>query len=129
MAAAFPHCIVHAVDVNERARQLCTDNAHRNGLTNVLVSAPDEVDPSVRFHLLWSNPPVRIGKSALHDLLANWLGRLHQQGHADLVVGKNLGSDSLAEWLERRGHVVARLASARGFRVLRVSPVPSHSEP
>ena len=122
MAAAFPACTVHAVDVNERARDLCIANARRNGLGNVVVGAPEEVDPEVRFHLLWSNPPVRIGKAALHDLLAQWLDRLHPDGHADLVVGKNLGSDSLAGWLEDRGHAVTRVASARGFRVLRVSP-------
>lgn len=123
LAAANPSCTVHAIEVNQRARDLCRSNARRNGLDNVVVSDPESVDPAIRFHLMWSNPPVRIGKSALHALLEQWLHRLHPQGHADLVVGKNLGADSLAQWLTDRGLRTERVASAKGFRVLRVSPV------
>jgi 16S rRNA G1207 methylase RsmC len=121
LAATHPECTVHAVDVNERARRLCADNARRNGLTNVVVEAPDDVDPTLRFHLMWSNPPIRIGKEQLHELLETWLARLHGDGHADLVVARNLGADSLSRWLESRGHHVTRLGSAKGFRVLRVT--------
>lgn len=124
MAAAFPSCTVHAVEVNERARELCRVNARRNGLGNVVVQGPDDLDPAIEFHLLWSNPPIRIGKAALHDLLERWLARLHPSGHADLVVGKNLGADSLAEWLTARGMPTERIASAKGFRVLRVRTAP-----
>jgi len=37
---------------------------------------------------------------------------------AVMVVGKNLGADSLHRWLEAQGYQTARLASAKGFRVL-----------
>ncbi|MGA0863771.1 MAG: class I SAM-dependent methyltransferase [Ilumatobacteraceae bacterium] len=121
LAATHPDCTVHAVDVNERARRLCADNARRNELTNVVVEAPDDVDPTLRFHLMWSNPPIRIGKEPLHELLETWLARLHRDGHAELVVARNLGADSLAHWLESRGHHVTRIGSAKGFRVLRVN--------
>jgi len=122
LAAANPTCTVHAIEVNERARELCRTNALQNGLHNVVVVGPDSVDPAIRFHVIWSNPPVRIGKQALHALLEQWLHRLHPAGHADLVVGKNLGADSLARWLTERGLRTERVASARGFRVLRVRP-------
>lgn len=124
MAAAFPACTVHAVEVNDRARELCRTNALNNGLANVIVESPDEVDPEIMFHLLWSNPPIRIGKSALHELLEHWLPRLDPSGHADLVVGRNLGSDSLADWLSARNMPTQRVASAKGFRVLRVRTGP-----
>ncbi len=120
LAARHPTCTVHAVDVNERARQLCALNAERNGLHNVVVQAPDDVDPSTRFHVILSNPPIRIGKPALHALLRHWLARLDDDGHADLVVAKNLGSDSLTEWITQIGNDVVRLGSSKGFRVLRV---------
>ena len=35
-----------------------------------------------------------------------------------MVVGKNLGSDSLASWLGEQGYPTEKLASAKGFRVL-----------
>lgn len=129
LAAAHPDCTVHAIDVNERARVLCAENARRNGLDNVVVSTPEGVDPDIRFDILWSNPPIRIGKSAVHDLLERWLHRLTPTGRADLVVARNLGSDSLAEWIERLGFRVVRLASSGGFRVLRVSGAPARRAP
>ena len=70
--------------------------------------------------LIWSNPPVRIGKAALHDMLLTWLGLLSDDGEAWLVVSRNLGADSLMKWLAAQGHDVERAASSKGFRVLRV---------
>jgi 16S rRNA (guanine1207-N2)-methyltransferase len=74
----------------------------------------------VRFTEIWSNPPIRIGKQALHDLLLTWLPRLAPGGRAVLVVGRNLGADSLHRWLEEQGHPTTRIGSAKGFRVLEV---------
>jgi len=74
----------------------------------------------VRFAALWSNPPVRVGKAALHDLLSGWLGRMDDGGQALLVVQKHLGADSLHRWLEGQGWAVDRLASRMGYRVLDV---------
>jgi len=78
------------------------------------------VPADVRFAALWSNPPVRVGKAALHDLLDDWLGRLDTDGTALLVVQKNLGADSLHRWLEARDWSVTRLGSRVGYRLLQV---------
>jgi 16S rRNA (guanine1207-N2)-methyltransferase len=111
---------VWAVDVNSRALDLTRANAEAAGLTNVVVARPDEVPPTVRFAAVWSNPPVRVGKVALHDLLGRWLGRLADGGYARLVVHKNLGSDSLQRWLAGEGWAVERVRSRLGYRVLDV---------
>jgi 16S rRNA G1207 methylase RsmC len=111
---------VWAIDVNERARALCSANASANGLGNVVVAAPDDVPTDLRFAGLWSNPPVRIGKAALHALLQRWLGRLSADGRGWLVVHRQLGADSLARWLADEGHTVTRLRSRAGYRVLEV---------
>lgn len=125
LATAVPRGQVWAVDVNERALQLVRDNAQACGLSErVRASLPHEVDPSVTFHEIWSNPPIRIGKPALHELLLTWIRRLTPDGRAVLVVGKNLGADSLQRWIEDQGWRCARLASAKGFRVLEVTQVP-----
>lgn len=120
-AARAPHATVWGVDVNERARSLTATNAASIGATDrVHVAAPDEVPDDVRFDRILSNPPIRIGKAALHDLLDRWLTRLTPTGTAHLVVQKHLGSDSLAKWLQQRGHRVERLTSRAGFRILEV---------
>ena len=120
LARLAPRATVWAVDVNERARRLTASNAAANGLVNVAVADPGGVPADARFDLIWSNPPIRIGKSALHDLLSTWLRRLTSEGRAVLVVQKHLGADSLQRWLIDEGWPTTRLASSRGYRLLQV---------
>jgi 16S rRNA (guanine1207-N2)-methyltransferase len=120
LAARAPGATVWAVDINERALELTRINARAAGLTNVRVASPDAVPHDVRLAALWSNPPVRVGKAALHDLLDRWLGRLETNGTALLVVQRHLGSDSLHRWLEARDWSVTRLGSRAGYRLLEV---------
>lgn len=120
MARRRPECRVWAVDVNARARRLTSDNAATLGLRNVTVAAPEEVPDDVSFAAMWSNPPIKVGKSELHDMMRRWLPRLSPDGVGVLVVNKNLGSDSLQKWLTEQGHPTKRLASRQGFRLLRV---------
>jgi 16S rRNA (guanine1207-N2)-methyltransferase len=121
LALRSPGATVWAVDVNARARHLTATNAARNKLGNLRVSEPDEVPDDVSFAAIWSNPPIRIGKPALHELLARWLARLAPEGEAVLVVQKHLGADSLQRWLIEQGHATERIASRTGFRLLRVA--------
>ena len=121
LALARPRSRVWAVDVNERALDLTRRNADRLGVADRLTAAqPDQVPESERFDGIWSNPPIRIGKPALHELLLRWLPQLTPDGTATLVVGKNLGADSLQRWIREQGYGCDRLGSAKGFRVLRV---------
>ena len=119
---------IWAVDVNQRARALTAANATAIGVGDrVSVVAPDEMPHEVRFDRILSNPPIRIGKPALHDLLKRWLHRLTPAGVAHLVVQRHLGSDSLAAWLEREGHQVDRLKSRAGYRILEIGPPDQES--
>lgn len=119
IAVAVPECSVTAVDVNERAVLLANENAAALGLADRFrASLPDEVAADATYDEIWSNPPIRIGKDALHGLLLDWLPRLRPEGRARMVVGKNLGADSLAGWLTDQGFPTAKVASAKGFRVL-----------
>jgi 16S rRNA (guanine1207-N2)-methyltransferase len=119
LATAVPGSVVRAVDVNERAVLLANENAAALGVGDRFSAVlPDDVPEGEEYDEIWSNPPIRIGKPALHDLLLRWLPRLSTDGRAVLVVGRNLGADSLQRWLGEQGYPTARLASAKGFRVL-----------
>ncbi|WP_114856583.1 class I SAM-dependent methyltransferase [Brachybacterium sp. YJGR34] len=124
-ALLHPEAEVWAVDVSERARELTAVNARRAGADNVRVLSPQEVPEDLLLDVIWSNPPIRIGKPALHALLLEWTARLRPEGTAALVVGKNLGADPLARWLGEQlpQRSVAKAASAKGFRILEVGPV------
>jgi 16S rRNA (guanine1207-N2)-methyltransferase len=119
IAAASPETVVTGVDVNERALLLARENAAHLGLgARFTACLPDEVPDDATYDEIWSNPPIRIGKPALHALLLSWLPRLVPGGRATMVVGKNLGADSLHRWLVDQGYPTERVASAKGFRVL-----------
>jgi 16S rRNA G1207 methylase RsmC len=121
LALQRPDADVYAVDVNDRALDLVRANAAALGLPRVHAARPQEVPAPLTFSTIWSNPPVRVGKRALHDLLRTWLPRLESGATAYLVVQKNLGSDSLQRWVAHDlGMPCDRYASARGFRVLAV---------
>lgn len=119
VAHAAPDLEVWAVDVNQRALDLTTLNADALGV-RVQPALPDQVPADLVFDSIWSNPPIRVGKQALHELLLQWLPRLAPDGSARFVVGKNLGADSLQRWLVQQGWPTDRVASSRGFRVLEV---------
>ncbi len=121
LARRAPAATVWAVDVNARARDLCAANAAANHIANVRAVEPDDVPADLAFDCIWSNPPIRIGKPALHDLLLRWLPRLAPAGYAILVVQKHLGSDSLQRWLTDQGYPTERIASSSGYRILRAT--------
>jgi 16S rRNA G1207 methylase RsmC len=118
-----PQASVYAVDVNERSLDLLRTNARSLGLEGLHATRPDGIPESLEFDVIWSNPPIRVGKAVLHAMLLHWLPRLAPSGAAYLVVQKNLGADSLQRWLREQlpeAYAVERLATDKGFRVLAV---------
>ncbi|MHB8688284.1 MAG: class I SAM-dependent methyltransferase [Candidatus Dormibacteraceae bacterium] len=120
LARQAPEARVWAVDVNERAIELTRTNAAAADVPNVTATSPEKVPAELMFEAIYSNPPVRVGKAALHELLVRWLGRLRPGGRAYLVVQRNLGADSLATWLAAQGYEVERLKSKKGYRILQI---------
>ncbi len=118
IASASPATRVVGVDVNQRAVLLANENASALGLADRFTAFDAGVVAEASYDEIWSNPPIRIGKEALHELLLTWLPRLKPGGRAVMVVGKNLGADSLQRWLDAEGYPTTRLASAKGFRIL-----------
>ncbi len=123
LATLSPRARVWAVDVNERALDLVRRNAASLGLDNVNAVLPGDVPDHLTFRAIWSNPPIRVGKSVLHGLMESWIPRLAERSDAHLVVKRDLGSDSLQRWLASTfadGFSVYRTATAKGYRVLKV---------
>ncbi len=127
MGLQAPQARITAVEVNDRAAKLTAANASRLGIDNISVKHPEDVLLDETFDVIWSNPPIRIGKAALHEILTRWLPALKPGGQAWLVVAKKLGADSLMPWInemlqsvEPGKFHVRRAATDKGFRVLHV---------
>lgn len=112
--------------------ELCRENAEALALGNIRVCRPDEVPAQVRFTEIRSNPPIRIGKAALHGILKQWLPRLVPGGSAFLVVAKQLGAPSLQRWIETefaQTLEVDRIARGHGFHVIEAIAESAETEP
>jgi 16S rRNA G1207 methylase RsmC len=123
LAKLRPNAKVWAVDVNTRSVELAAKNAKDLGFSNITAHTPEQVPESLVFSGIWSNPPIRIGKKQLHELLLKWLPRLAAGAEAYLVVQKNLGSDSLQKWLMEElagNYEVSRYTSIKTYRVIKV---------
>ena len=123
IASLSPKVTVWALDVNSRSLELAKKNAERLGLENVKTVTAQQIPEEILFDAIWSNPPIRIGKEALHDLLKTWLPRLARGGRAMLVVQKQLGADSLLAWIQSEFPelVASRFSTDKGYRVLEIT--------
>jgi 16S rRNA G1207 methylase RsmC len=123
IATLSPETKIWALDVNQRSMELAKNNAAKLELTNINVVTADKLPQDMKFDAIWSNPPIRIGKAALHDLLRSWLPRLESGGRAMLVVQKQLGADSLLAWIQAEfpDLTASRFSTDKGFRVLEIT--------
>ena len=121
MATRAPGATVWAIAVTRRSLELTERNAPAARLYKVRPVHIDDMQDDVKFRAIWSNPAIRIGKQALHDMLTRWLTRLTPDGVAHLVVQKHLGSDSLQRWLGEQGWQASREAGRAAYRILKVT--------
>jgi 16S rRNA G1207 methylase RsmC len=123
IATLSPETTLWALDVNARSMELASKNAQKLGLSNIKIVTAEQVPQDLMFDAIWSNPPIRIGKAALHELLRTWLPRLESGGRAMLVVQKQLGADSLLSWIQTEFPelTASRFSTDKGFRVLEIT--------
>jgi 16S rRNA G1207 methylase RsmC len=124
LALESPESTVWGIDVNDRALMATKANADSLELSHVHTFLPEAFPEGLSIDLIWSNPPIRIGKEALHRILSTWLPKLAPNGEAWLVVAKKLGGDSLQTWLNEgnAGNFLAtRMETSKGYRIFRVA--------
>ncbi len=123
IAKLSPETKVWAVDVNSRSVEIANLNAKNLELNNFQAVLAENLPGDLLFDEIWSNPPIRIGKKSLHELLRKYLALLHPNGRALLVVQKQLGAESLLRWLEEEfpNRTSSRILNERGYWVIEVA--------
>ena len=126
IAKLAPETKVWGVDVNARSVALANQNAQGLSLGNFQAVLSEDLPSDLKFDEIWSNPPIRIGKKALHELLTKYLALLTTDGRAMLVVQKQLGAESLLKWLTEQypAKRVSRVLNDRGYWVIEVASSP-----
>lgn len=128
IAKLSPETKVYGIDINQRSVEQSNLNSELNNLQNFVATKPDGLDEKLKFSAIWSNPPIRVGKQVLHELMRTYIPRLEPGGKAVLVVAKSLGADSFQRWLQSEfpTATVARLATDKGYRVIELVSPPSY---
>ncbi len=91
-----PEARVTLVDINERATKLAADNAQANVISNVEVLTGDapQVLGERHFDVVLCNPPIRVGKQKLYELIGDAAERLHPGGVLWMVIHTRQGAKS-----------------------------------
>ena len=126
IAKLAPGTKVWGIDVNARSVALANQNAQGLQLENFQALLSEDLPSDLKFDEIWSNPPIRIGKKALHELLTKYFSLLTTDGRAMLVVQKQLGAESLLKWLTEQypAKRVSKVLNDRGYWVIEVASSP-----
>ena len=88
----------------------------------VATDQPTAIPDDVRFDAIWSNPPIRIGKPALHELLARLARPPPADGRTPTSWCRSTWAPTrCSRWLADQGWPTERLGSRAGYRILDVS--------
>jgi 16S rRNA (guanine1207-N2)-methyltransferase len=110
---------VHMIDVNLRAIDLAKRNAVLNNVNNVTVYESFCYDNvGQKFSHVISNPPIRAGKTIVHQIIAESIGYLEDNGTFTIVIGKQHGAASAGKKMEEVFGNVERIGRKKGFWIL-----------
>ena len=120
LAKAFPNRLIEMIDVNERAIDLAQLNATENEASNVQIYSSnlfEEVENKKLAGII-SNPPIRAGKTVVHEILEKSHDYLVEGGYLLIVIQKKQGAPSAKKkMLEVFGNV-ERINLDKGYWIL-----------
>lgn len=120
LARTYPECVVHMVDVNERAMSLAKQNAQNNRVDNVQVYASDGYDAVTKrdFQAVVTNPPIRAGKEVVHRFIGEAIDYLVPGGLLTIVIQKKQGAPSAKEKMMTVFGNVTEIERKKGYWIL-----------
>lgn len=109
---------IDMIDINERSLKLAQKNARENKVhVNVFTSNLYE-NITATYDFIITNPPIRVGKEILYEILIDAKKHLHKNGELLFVIHKDQGAKSTMKMLEKE-YTVSILAKNKGFYIIR----------
>lgn len=120
IAAAYPERTVEMIDINSRAVELSKENAASNEIANVKVFESDRFEKveAKQFAAILTNPPIRAGKSVVHEILEESYQSLVAGGELWVVIQKKQGAPSAMDKLELLFGNVEVVVKKKGYYIL-----------
>lgn len=104
-------------DINKRAVHLSKINAKENGVDVRILESDGYKNIDELFNYIISNPPIRIGKKNLYQLINDSMNHLSENGEMFIVVRKEQGALSLIKDMKVK-YCVNVLDKQKGFFVI-----------
>ena len=111
-------CNVDMIDINNRALSLALKNARLNKVDVNIFESDKYSNVDKKYDYIITNPPVRVGKKILYDILFDAANYLKKDGSLYLVINKDQGAKSLKKDLEEC-YKVTVLKKNKGFYVFK----------
>ncbi|PLR84960.1 MULTISPECIES: class I SAM-dependent methyltransferase [Bacillus] len=121
IAKSFPDRTVHMVDVNERALALAKENAAANSVNNVSIYESDRLlnVADLGFAAILTNPPIRAGKTVVHDIFEQSFSLLVSGGELWVVIQKKQGAPSAIDKLKELYAEVETVEKKKGYCIIK----------
>ena len=108
---------VDAVDINERAMNLAKKNAELNKTNINIFESNIYENVNKKYDYIVTNPPIRVGKKILYQILFEAKDHLNVNGELWLVIHKDQGAKSLVKDLEKEYKVEIKNKN-KGFYII-----------
>lgn len=108
---------VDAVDINERAMNLAKKNAELNKTNINIFESNIYENVNKKYDYIVTNPPIRVGKKILYQILFEAKEHLNVNGELLLVIHKDQGAKTLAKDLEKEYKVEIKNKN-KGFYII-----------
>lgn len=110
-------CMVDMVDINDRVISLAIKNALLNKV-NVNIFKSNVYENIIdKYNYIVSNPPIRVGKKVLYEILFDAKKHLYPNGELWIVINKNQGAKTVAKDLSKEYNVKI-IEKNKGFYVI-----------
>ena len=108
---------VDMIDVNIRALNLARNNAIINKVDVNVFESDIYSNVDKKYDYIITNPPIRVGKKILYEILINAREHLKDKGHLIFVINKDQGAKSTMKDMEKY-YSVKLIEKNKGFYVI-----------
>ena len=108
---------VDMIDINKRALNLAKKNAKLNNVDVMIFESNIYEQVTKMYDYIITNPPIRVGKVILYEILINASNYLKENGHLIFVINKDQGAKSVMRDMEKY-YNVKLVVKNKGFFVI-----------
>lgn len=108
-------------DVNKRAIHLSKMSLKEQGLNANVFESDAYKNITNKYDYIVSNPPIRVGKEKLYEIVMNAKEHLKDDGSLWIVVRKQQGAESMVRDMKNAYKTVEVIAKKKGFFIIKAS--------